>query len=218
MTSWQEYAKLAARLDELYRDDEVTVAAARRTRDTVAAQVGQLDQDLVQQRQRLDQLATVLGRRVGEAPPSFTGVTDPTEAIAIARQHSTLADEATTEAELAALRPPLLPNLSALTRNIIVYAGCAILEVLIVYIFVVLAAANKVDKVSLATWMCAGFPAVAWIVAYIILGVWGRPHAAATEEGRIPPPRNAKLGFIICFLATPVAVFGFSVLGSLFGH
>jgi hypothetical protein len=212
MTTWQEYLRQARHLDDLVRGDQQAATDEAARRDATAAAVAQLDQRLIVQRQRLERLAAVLRRPLGTPPAAFIGITDPAQALALARQHTDAADAAASEAERLAQQPPLLPGSSAVARGLLVYAGCALIAVVAEYALLIASDAGHLDAWTLLAWLCAGFPAIAWIAGYVILSVWGRPRIGEPTVNRSP-----RLGFAVCFLAMPVAYCAFKLIASLLG-
>lgn len=206
--TWNQYARLARQLDELYRDDERHAAGQAAARDAVAAGVGQLDARLPMQRQRLEQLGGLLGQQLpAPGPLGATPVTDPAQALQLARQHTDLADAHAAEAERLAQQPPLLPNASVPTRNLLVYACCAFLAVVAQYALLVVSQVGHLGTWVLLSWICAGFPILAWAGGYFAIGAWGRPAAGDQTVQRSP-----RLGFAVCFLAMPAAFCAFKVV------
>jgi len=140
------------------------------------------------------------------APPSPR--IDPHRELELARQAADGADVMIVQAETMAQRPPLFPNLSPLRRALAVYGSCA--GVLAVVIWTILsvvefrAATSTFSKAAAAfgvfSWSCAGLPTIAFFAGYLVLSIWGKPKLASRR-----PRRFARLGFLICFLAAPLA-------------
>jgi hypothetical protein len=210
MTTWQDYLRLARYLDDLTRDHEQATANTATQREADNAAVQQLDHRLAAQHQRLEHTGRILKRPLGQPPPTFTGITDPTQALHLARQHTDAADAATNEAELLAQQPALLPGVSPTARNLLIYGGCALVAVAAQYALLVASDISHLDAWTLLAWICTGFPAMAWIAGYVILSVWGRPRIGDPAVNRSP-----RLGFAICFLAMPAAFCAFKLVTSV---
>jgi hypothetical protein len=212
MATWADYTRLTGQLNDIVRDQTEATTQQTRTRQTLAETVGQLQQRLASQNQRLQRLAKVLGRPIGSPPPTFTGITDAAQALQLARQYTDTADAATRQLEQLAEQPRLFPGMSPIGRNLLVYGACALLAVLAEYALLVVSDAAHLDAITLLAWICTGFPAMAWIGGYLIISVWARPHL-----GDPTVVRNPKLGFAVCFLAMPAAFCAFKVITSMLG-
>jgi len=133
---------------------------------------------------------------------------DARRELELARQAADGADVLIVQAETLARRPPLFPTLSPLRRALAVYGSCA--GVLATVIWAILsvvelrAATSTFSKATVAvgvfSWSCAGLPTIAFFVGYLMLSIWGKPKMAGRQ-----PRRYARLGFLICFLAPPLA-------------
>jgi hypothetical protein len=143
----------------------------------------------------------------GTVPAQRTAPVDPVSALESARQAADAADAAALRAETMAQQPALLPGWSPLARAAAVYAGCALVAVILQYALVLAANADAVDTISLFAWMCAGLPAMAFFAGYLVLTGWGKPRIVVGT-----PARYARLGFAICFVAMPVAYCGYELL------
>jgi hypothetical protein len=200
VSAWAEYQNLARHLDDLaHQHDARTSALASGGRATTRA-AQDLQPRLDEQRQRLDRLGRIVGRQVGEPPATFTGVTDPAEALRLAHRHLATADQALTEAERRAQRPALLPGFPTGLRNLLVYLGGAVLAAFAQYLLVLYAAHRHLSTPTQLAWSYVGFPAAAWIGGYLVISFWGRPRSGDATVNRSP-----RLGFLLCFLAMPVA-------------
>jgi hypothetical protein len=211
LATWPEYQQLARHLDQLAHDHAQHTAALAEGGQATAKTAQDLQPRIDEQRQRLDALARVLGRRVGQPPATFTGVTNPAEALRIAHEQLATADHALDQAERRAQQPALLPAWPTSLRNLVVYLAGALLAALAQYLLALDAA--HLNQWTVLAWSYVGFPAAAWIAAYIIITAWGRPRAPAPapparswEKPQPPPPprRSARLGFAVCFLAMPL--------------
>jgi hypothetical protein len=74
-------------------------------------------------------------------------------------------------------------------------------------VMVLASGVGLVDGFTLAAWICAGLPALSFFAGYLVLGRWGRPAMVAGT-----PPRYVHLGFLICFVAVPVAYVAYLLL------
>ncbi|MEV6815203.1 hypothetical protein [Micromonospora sp. NPDC051296] len=140
-------------------------------------------------------------------PAQRAGEVDPATELELARRWADEADRHGQQADLLAQRPALLPTWSPLARAVAVYLACAGVSVVLM---LVLGLASDVGVVGLGTlvaWMCAGLPAVALVGGWLVLGRWGRAAAGAAT-----PPRYPVLGFLLCFLAVPLAYCGYLLL------
>ncbi|GAA5183289.1 hypothetical protein GCM10023322_22220 [Rugosimonospora acidiphila] len=204
--SWNQYTRLARQLDELYRDDERQAADQAAARQAVAEAVGALNERLGAQRRRLEELGGVLGEPLYAPEPAElvgpAGGMDPVQALQLARQHADLADAQTAEVERMAAQPSLLPGSSAPTRNLLVYGACAAVAMVAQLVLLIGSNVGHLSTWVLLGWLCAGFPILAWIAGYFIIGRVGRAVAGDGE----PSPRNPRLGLAICFLGMPVAL------------
>ena len=210
--TWQEYQQLATQLDQLAHDHQQRTVALAEGGQATAKAAGELQPRVEAQRERLETIARVLGRRVGQPPATFTGVTNPGEALRVAQEQFATADSALDDAERHAQRPALLPGWPVGLRNFTVYVAGALLAALGQYVLVL--DATHLSTWTVLAWSYLGFPAAAWIAAYIVLTAWGQPRHTpapptryAWEKPPPPPPprRSARLGFAVCFLAMPLA-------------
>ncbi|MFY1686752.1 hypothetical protein [Plantactinospora sp. WMMB782] len=153
-----------------------------------------------------DGVGPVSGAAAGmpPAPP-----VDPLRELDLARQSADGADVMIVQTETMAQQAPLFPAMSPLARATTVYLICASLLTVIIWILLTVAEVTRnkgLDSGTFAlfSWSCAGLPTMAFFLGYLALGIWGKPRMIV---GR--PARYARLGFLICFLAPPVAFFGY---------
>jgi hypothetical protein len=206
--SWLEYLALARRLDDLRRAGERSAADLVRQQDAVTAGFASLGQRLAAQRQRLGQLGAAIGEPFGNQPvPPAAAVTDPVQALQVARVRAEEADVAATEAERLARYPPLFPTWTPLARNLAVYAACALTAVVAQIALLVAADLDQIDPLTMLAWLCAGLPAMAFFAGVAVVTVWGKPPALVGT-----PPRNLRLGFAVCFLAMPTVYCAYKVI------
>jgi hypothetical protein len=214
--SWADYAAHARRLDEIVREQEQDTAEIAARRETTGAAVTTLSQRLADQGVAINKLGKMIGQHMANRPATFTGVTDPAEALNLARRHADEADAAAHETDALARQPALMPGVSPILRNVLVYSGCALVAVLGGYGLLVASDFTSAGSfsVTLIAWMCTGLPAVAWIGGFLLLSVWGRPKLADLRTGQREADRSPKLGFVICFLALPLAFCAFKLITS----
>ncbi|MGC5051969.1 hypothetical protein ACLQ2S_11025 [Micromonospora sp. DT48] len=140
-------------------------------------------------------------------PAPRAGEADPATELELARRWADEADRHAQQAELLAQQPALLPTWSSRARALAVYAGAAGVGVLLLLILTVGWSLGVVGLGTLLAWMLAGLPAMALIGGWLVLGRWGRPAVGAST-----PPRHPVLGFLVCFLAVPLAFCGYLLL------
>ena len=212
MSAWPEYQQLARQLAELSHRQQQAAADHATQRDSITAAVTQLDQRLAAQRRRLDHLATALGQPISPPPPAPVSVTEAAQALQLARQHADAADIAAAEAEHLARQPALLPGLSPTARNLLIYAGCALVAVTAQYALLIASDVTPLGTITVLAFMCAGFPVMAWGTGYAIISTLGKPRLGDTAA-----PRSPRLGLAICFLAMPIAFCTFKIASSVLG-
>ncbi|MBQ1027587.1 hypothetical protein [Micromonospora sp. C95] len=140
-------------------------------------------------------------------PSPRAGEVDPATELELARRWADEADRHGQQAELLAQQPALLPTWSPMARAVAVYLGFAGVAVLLMLVMVLASGVGVVGLSTLYAWMCAGLPAVSLIGGWLVLGRWGRPAVGAAT-----PPRYPVLGFLLCFLAVPLAYCGYLLL------
>lgn len=140
-------------------------------------------------------------------PSPRAGEVDPATELELARRWADEADRHGQQAELLAQQPALLPTWSPVARAVAVYLGFAGVAVVLMLVMALASGVGVVGFGTLVAWMCAGLPAVALIGGWLVLGRWGRPAVGAAT-----PPRYPVLGFLLCFLAVPLAYCGYLLL------
>ncbi|TCB98109.1 hypothetical protein E0H26_10380 [Micromonospora zingiberis] len=140
-------------------------------------------------------------------PAQRAGEVDAATELEMARRWADEADRYAQQAEVLAQRPALLPTWSPMARAVAVYLGFAAVSVLLMLVMVLASGVGVVGGWTLYSWMCAGLPAVSLIGAWLVLGRWGRPAVGAAT-----PPRYPVIGFLLCFLAVPLAYCGYLIL------
>ncbi|MEQ4306171.1 hypothetical protein ABNF97_33120 [Plantactinospora sp. B6F1] len=134
---------------------------------------------------------------------------DPVRELELARQAADGADVMIVQTETMAQQAPLFPSMSPLARATTVYLSCAGLLTVVIWIVLTVAEVRGMkgldaSTVAVFSWSCAGLPTMVFFLGYLALSVWGKPRMIV---GR--PARYARLGFLICFLAAPVAFLGY---------
>ncbi|MEV2241385.1 hypothetical protein [Micromonospora sp. NPDC049891] len=140
-------------------------------------------------------------------PAPRAGEVDPATELELARRWADEADRHGQQAELLAQQPALLPTWSPRARAVAVYAGAAGVAMLLLLVLTFGWSLGVVGLATLLAWMLAGLPAMALIGGWLVLGRWGRPAVGAAT-----PPRYPVLGFLLCFLAVPLAYCGYLLL------
>ncbi|MGW0503352.1 hypothetical protein [Micromonospora sp. NPDC003241] len=140
-------------------------------------------------------------------PAQRAGTVDPATELELARRWADEADKYAQQAEMLAQRPALLPGWSPMARAVAVYLGFSGVAVVLMLVMVLASGVGAVGFGTLIAWMCAGLPAAALIGAWLVLGKWGRPASGAAT-----PPRYPLLGFLLCFLAVPLAYCGYLLM------
>ncbi|RIV38334.1 hypothetical protein [Micromonospora radicis] len=152
-------------------------------------------------------LPVALSATAAGVPAQRAAEVDPATELELARRWADEADRYAQQAQLLAQRPALLPTWSPMARAVTVYLGFAAASVLLMLVLVLASGVGVVSGWTLYSWMCAGLPAVSLIGGWLVLGRWGRPAAGAAT-----PPRYPVLGFLLCFLAVPLAYCGYLIL------
>ncbi|WP_043725300.1 hypothetical protein [Micromonospora maris] len=143
--------------------------------------------------------AGVPGQRAGEV--------DAATELEMARRWADEADRYAQQTEVLAQQPALLPTWSPMARAFAVYLAFAAVSVLIMLVMVLASGVGVVGGWTLFSWMCAGLPAASLIGGWLVLGRWGRPAV-----GAMTAPRYPVIGFLLCFLAVPLAYCGYLIL------
>ncbi|RUL94322.1 hypothetical protein [Verrucosispora sp. FIM060022] len=143
--------------------------------------------------------AGVPGQRAGEV--------DAATELEMARRWADEADRYAQQTEVLAQQPALLPTWSPIARAFAVYLAFAAVSVLIMLVMVLASGVGVVGGWTLFSWMCAGLPAASLIGGWLVLGRWGRPAV-----GAMTAPRYPVIGFLLCFLAVPLAYCGYLIL------
>lgn len=131
--------------------------------------------------------------------PADGAPADPGRELEWARQAADAADQEAMRAEALAARPALLPTWSPLPRALAVYLSGTAFMLLVQFTLVGRVLMGRMDSFSHVAWSFAGLPAVAFIGGFLVLSIWGKARVGQTS-----PPRYPRLGFLICFLGTPI--------------
>ena len=169
-----------------------------------------LERRLAAQHERLAHLGRLLSQHVGSRPVPASGHGDPQGAVRLAGAEADAADAAIAEVERLAERPALLPGLTPVIRNTVVYATCAAVTVAIQYSLIGLGDIGRVDTFSVIAWACAGLPLLAFLAGYVVIAAWGTPRLRAE-----PVARHPALGLAVCFLAAPAVYCGYKLVAAL---
>lgn len=193
--------------------------------------VEHLERRLAAQHERLAHLGRVLGQHVGSRPAAASGgepagapvdaarqspgrdSPDPdarARAVRQARASADAADAAVAEVERLAERPALLPGLTPVIRNTVVYAACAVVAVAAQYTLIGLGDLGRVDTFAVVAGACAGLPAMAFLTGYVVVAAWGTPRLRAE-----PVARHPVLGLAVCFLTAPAVYCGYKLITAL---
>jgi hypothetical protein len=192
---WPEYAELARRLADSRSQEEARSTQVRQCAVTGRGEVDRLKRRLSVQGEHLLGLA----QRLREPHPSFggavrTGLNDVDEALRRAWEAVNQADVEARKAEERGMRPALLPTMSPVGRNVLVYSVAAFCTWLVSCGLFLLAPDNGAS-VGTLLWSMCGLPAIAYFAAYIVISVLGRPRTQPMAEVE----RSARLGGLICF-------------------
>ncbi len=205
-THWAAYTDAAQHIATLLRDEHTRTTQQSAVAQTGQASVDQLTHRLAVQRQHLTQLATTLRLptpHLGGITPS--PITDPTEALYRATTAADTADTAAQAAQRQATQPPLLPDLTPLARNALVYVAAAFLATIASVLMFTVNTQDQFGAIpwQLVPWSLCGFPALAFFAGYLTISLLGQPRIGDKHT------RSARVGGVICFVGMPIMWFIF---------
>ena len=203
---WAGYTDAAQQMSAIRGEEQARAGQlAAGTRDG-KVHVDRLTRRLAAQRQHLTQLAVTLRLPA----PQFggivrSGVPDPGEALRLAATAADAADTAARTAERRATRPPLLPDLTPLARNSLVYAAAAVLGTVASIAIFTISPGTRYGRIplQLVPWSLCGLPALAFFAGYLTISLLGQPRIGGGGT------RSVRLGGAICFVGMPILWFIF---------
>ncbi|GAA4903482.1 hypothetical protein LX16_3829 [Stackebrandtia albiflava] len=174
-------------------DELTTHGSPQRRRSEMDGDLEALDDRLLEQQADLLHTATRLRYsppRLSAVPPADP-VTDPRRAVAAAYRHIDTADAAMSHALRWATVPGFLPKAGPRLRHLSMYALCAVVAAAVHALFIV---RNGLTDAALGF---AIAPAVAFAVAYLMIGTFGRPRLRRSKRPeRIY--RHPRDGLVMC--------------------
>lgn len=203
---WAVYTEHARRLAALLSDERARAEQRAAASRSGQAAVDQLTHRLTVQRQHLVRLAATL--RLPEPPVGVvapSSVADPAEALRRASAAADAADAAAAAAHRRAAQPPLLPGLTPLARNALVYTAAALLGTCASLLMFVVSPDTDLGRVpwQLVPWSLCGLPALAFFAGYLTISLVGQPRLGGGGT------RSPRVGGVICFVGMPILWFIF---------
>ncbi|WP_431877453.1 hypothetical protein [Micromonospora marina] len=203
---WATYTDHARRLAALLQDERSRAEQQAAASRSGQAALDQITHRLAVQRQHLHQLAATLRLPepyIGGVAPS--PVPDPAEALRRAAAAADAADTAAEHAHRRAAQPPLLPGLTPLARNALVYAAAATLGTLASLLMFAVNPDSDLGRIpwQLVPWSLCGLPALAFFAGYLTISLVGQPRIGGGGT------RSARVGGVICFVGMPILWFIF---------
>lgn len=203
---WAIYTDAAGRIAALLAGERDRASQQAAAAQTAQAGVDRLTRRLAAQRHHLTQLAANLrlpAPHFGAITPS--PITDPAEALHHATAAANTADTHAQAAHRQAAEPPLLPGLTPLSRNTLVYAAAAFLGTIASILMFSVSPDTELGRIpwQLVPWSLCGFPALAFFAAYLTISLVGQPRIGDKHT------RSARVGGVICFIGMPIMWFIF---------
>lgn len=219
--AWADYVSATQRLGELRRRERERTGGRERSVAAARKEVAALSDQLVEQQADLTRLAQQLRLPTPSFGPAgrsevtgnaALGVSMPVEdRLERARQCLHDANVAADTADDLGDQPALLPTLRPRARNAVIYAAASGLGLLAQIVMIGLSSQRFVtDKTTVYAWTCCGFPAMAFFLGYLAVGVLGRPRRSTRQVDRTP-----RMGAVICAASLPVYALVASLLGQL---
>jgi hypothetical protein len=204
-TAWAAYTEASGKIAEILEYERSRSDQHAADSRQAKAALGQLDVRVAAQRQHLTELSTSLRLPA----PHLSGIAasavpDPAEALRQAVAALDTADQAAQAAHRQAAQPPLLPGVTPLARNALVYGAAAFLGAIVtMLIFVTSDTDFGAIPWQLLPWSLCGLPAISFIAGFVTISLIGQPRIGGGGT------KSTKVGGIICFVGMPILWFMF---------